>query len=173
MNLKELKKRVMKQFNRHVYLIPSDTKAFQEITSRMVKPFKKIKIDKVVSPDMKGLVYGSVVATKLKVPFVIIIKGGKIKNRKLIMKGQNYIDHSKTTKYFEILKGSIKKNDKILFVEDWFETGNSGRSVIKMIEKMGGKIIGISVLFNQLKPKDEEFFKKYNFHYIIRRKPIH
>ena len=175
MNQKELEQkvtRVMKVFNRHVCLIPSDFKAYREITSRMTKPFRNKKIDKVISTDMNGLVYGSVVATNLKVPFVPILKGGKVKNRKLVIKSQSYFDYSSKRKYYEILKGSITKDEKILYIDDWFETGNSGKAVIKMIEKIGGKIIGISILFNQLKNMDEEYFKRYNFHFIIRRKSV-
>jgi len=37
-----------------------------------------------------------------------------------------------------------------------------------MIEKLGGKIVGITTVYNKLNKKDELFFKKYNFHFLVK-----
>jgi len=119
---------------------------------------------------MKGLMYGPVIAYKLKVPFVPILKGGKIQNRqKAVMK--ELIDYSGKKKSIEMFKSSIEKKDKILLVDDWFDSGNTGKAAITLIEELGGKVKGISVIFNQLNPRSEKFFKKYNYHFVVRLKP--
>jgi adenine phosphoribosyltransferase len=159
-------KRILKEESD--YLIPSNTKIYPKIINDLVKPFKKTKIDKVVSIDMKGLMYGPIVSNKLKVGFVPILKGGKIKRREKVVETSKIIDYSGKEKYFEVLKNSIEKGDKILLVDDWFDSGNTGKEVIKLIESLGGNIIGISVLFNQLSSENELFFKKYDFHYLIK-----
>ena len=38
----------------------------------------------------------------------------------------------------------------------------SGFMVILVIEELGGKVVGISVIYNELKQRDVEFLKKYN-----------
>ena len=153
------------------YLIPSNSKIYSKIINDLTKPFKNSKITKVVAIDMKGLMYGPVVANKLKTGFVPILKGGKTENRENVLETKKLIDYSGKEKYFEALEQSIKKDDKILLIDDWFDSGNTGREVIKLIELLGGKIIGISVLFSQLDGKNEEYFKKYNYHYLIKLEP--
>ena len=171
MDKTEFEKRVLAKFEKSVYLVPSDSQAFQEIIKRLAKPFKSLKIDKVVSTDMNGLLYGPIVANKLRKPFAPILKGGKVKNRKLVVEGKKFIDYSGEKKFFEAIKGSIQKNERILYIDDWFETGNSGKAAADLVKKCGGKIVGISILFNQLSAKDEKHFQKHNFHSIIRREP--
>lgn len=148
------------------YLISANKNLYQEVIKKMIKPFKNKGINKVMAIDMKGLIYGSTIAYRLKLPFVPILKGGKV-NKKFVIR-KKFIDYSKKKKSIEIGKITVKKGDKILLVDDVFETGNVGRTAIYLIEKLGGKIKGISVVYNKLKSKDEKFFKKYNYHFLIR-----
>ena len=164
---KELKKSMKKSGG---YLLPSNKTLFQEVINKMTNPFKNKGINKVVAIDMKGLYYGPTIAYKLKLPFIPIFKGNKIGNRKVVIK-KEFTDYSKKKKSIEIGKISIKKGDNILLVDDVFESGNTGKASIHLIEKFGGRIKGISVIFNKLKLKDEEFFKKYDYHFLIKLKP--
>jgi len=159
-------KRILKEESD--YLIPRNAEVFRKIINDLTKPFKNKGVTKVVAVDMKGLIYGSPVANKLGVSFVPILKGGKIKNRERVLETKKVIDYSGKEKYFEAFKDSIKKGDKILLVDDWFDSGNTGKEIIKLIETLGGKIIGISVLFNQLNEEKEKYFKKYNYQFLIK-----
>ncbi|MDO8647681.1 MAG: phosphoribosyltransferase family protein [Candidatus Diapherotrites archaeon] len=165
----KLHKRILANLEKSIYLVPSDSESYQYIVKRLIQPFKKPRIDKVISTDMNGLLYGPIVANKLRKPFVPILKGGKINNRNLVIEGKKFTDHSGRKKYFEIMKGAIKNGERILYIDDWVETGNSARTVIDLVEKCGGRIIGISIMINQLGAKDERHFQKHNFHYIIKK----
>lgn len=160
--------RIMREESK--YLIPAYYEIYKKIIPQMIKPFKKAKITKVVAIESAGLFYGSIIAYKLKVPFVQILKGNRIKDRsKVVLK--EFIDYSKEKKSLDILKNSIKAGDNILLVDDWFETGASGKAIIEEAEKVGAKIVGTSVVFNKLKKQDEDYFNKYNFHYLARLEP--
>jgi len=159
-------KRIMKEESD--YLIPGNSDVFKKIVNDLTKPFKNKKITKVVAVDMKGLMYSPIVANKLGVSFTPILKGGKIKNRDKVLETKKLIDYSGKEKYFEAFNNSITKKDKILLVDDWFESGNTGKEIIRLIETLGGTVAGISVLFNQLNEENEKYFKKYNYHYLIR-----
>jgi len=150
------------------YLITADPPLYKKVIDEMIKPFSKKKITKIMSPEMKGMLFGPTIAHKLGLPFVSIIKGGRIPKRFVISK--SFKDYSKKEKSIEIAKRTIKKNDKILIVDDVFETGETGKAIIDIIERLGGKVIGISIIYNKLKKKDEDFFKKYNFHYLVKLK---
>ena len=55
-----------------------DPKVFSSLVEDLIKPFKKIKFNKVVGLDALGFIIGSAVAFKLKKGFVPIRKGGKL-----------------------------------------------------------------------------------------------
>jgi adenine phosphoribosyltransferase len=152
------------------YSFPMHPEIFQQIIEEMMRPFKDVPINKVVAAETKGLLFGPIIAYKLKVPFVTIYKGNKIVDRDCVIK-KEFTDYSKKTKSIEMIKTTIDKKDKILLVDDWFDSGNTARAAISLIEGFGGKILGCSVIFNQLKQEDEAFFNKYNYHYIIKLEP--
>lgn len=162
---KQLKVRMKKDSG---YLITAYPKLHKEVIKQMIKPFNKKNITKVMSPESKGLFFGPTIAYKLEIPFVFISKGKRIPKKYVISK--SFRDYSKKIKTLEIAKNTIKKGDKVLIVDDVFESGKSGRAIIELIEKLGGKVKGISIIYNKLNKKDEIFFDKYNFHYLVKIK---
>lgn len=160
---KELKKRMHKDSG---YLITAYPELFKKIITELIKPFEDKKIDKIMSPEMKGVFYGPTIAYKLNKPFITILKSGRIPKQFVISK--KYKGYSKKIKTIDIGKITLKKGDRILFVDDVFETGESAKAAIDLIERLGGKIVGISVIYNKLEKKDEDFFRKYNFHYLVK-----
>ncbi len=147
------------------YLITMDYNLYKKIISDLARPFHGTKIDKVVSPEMKGMLYGPLIAQKLKIPFAPIFKEGRVPKKFVLTK--KYVDYSKKSKSLEIGKSEIKRGDRILIVDDEFE---SGKAIINMIEKLGGKVIGIAIIYNKLNQKAEEFFKKYKLNYLVKLK---
>jgi len=157
---KQLKEKIKKE---SVYLMTSHQRLYSEIINRMTKPFINKGITKVASPEVKGLFYAPCIAYKLKLPFVTLLKKERLSRGDI---SESYKDYSKTKKILGIGKNTIKKGEKILLVDDIFESGKSGKASIKLIEKTGAKIKGISIIYNKLKKDDEGFFKKYDFNHL-------
>lgn len=159
----ELKKKINKG---SVYSLTYSKNLFQNVIKKMTRPFQNQRITKVVAPEMKGLLYGVVIAYKLKLPFIIILKKERLSRNDLSI---SYKDYSKKFKGLGFEKNFIKKGDKILLVDDIFETGETGKAIIKLIEKTGAQVKGISIVYNKLRKEEEDFFKGYNFHYLIKK----
>lgn len=153
------------------YLIPSHSAVFNQTVSELAEPFKQAGMTKVMAIDMKGIMYGPIVAQQLGAPFVPILKRGKITNPTKALPSPPFIDYSGKPKSIEIFKGSLGAADKVLLVDDWFETGNTARAAIALIRQTGATVAGLSVIFNQLKPQDEVSFAEYNYRYIVRLDP--
>ncbi len=135
---------------------------FGNLINDLIKPFKKIKFNKIVGLDSLGFIIGSALAFKLKKGFVPIRKGGKSPGVRGTVLKIGFRDYSKKNKVFEINKNSIKKGDKILIVDDWIESGEQMRSAIKLIEKLNGEVIGISVLRAHKNKGTQILFDNYN-----------
>ena len=121
-----------------------DSESFSEMINDLIYPFKKIKIDKIVCLDALGFVLGGAMAIKLKKPLVLARKGGKYPCLREEIISENFIDYTKKKKSFEMKRNSIHKGEIVLIIDEWIETGAQVKTAIKIIEKLGGKVIGIS-----------------------------
>jgi len=140
---------------------------FSRLIDDLIEPFKDTKFDKIVGLDALGFVLGGAMAIKMKKGFVPLRKGGRLPGVKGTVVRTSFVDYSKNRKTFEINKNSIKKGDKVLIVDEWIETGTQLKASIKLIEQLGGKVIGISALNVDENDKTRFLFEKYNL------KPIH
>ncbi|MAZ46144.1 MAG: orotate phosphoribosyltransferase [Rickettsiales bacterium] len=98
---------------------------------------KKIKSDKtldsltnIAGGESAGIPYASLLAQKLKLPLSYIRK----ERKKFGKKSQ--------------IEGNIKANDNVLIAEDLITDGKSKYNFIDAVEKVGGRIKAIFVIFN-------------------------
>ena len=114
-------------------LVFSDTKIGEKLCSSLAYKVKKNidinKIDLIVSPAMGGVIVGYELSRHL---------------------GLKNIFAERKDGEFSIRRGfEIKKNDKILVVEDIVTTGKSSLECFKCIEKLGGNIVAEAALINR------------------------
>jgi len=121
---------------------------FNSVIEDMCKPFLDQKINKVVALDALGFVFGTRVAEKLNAGLVLARKEGKIG---VETQSTSFTDYTKKEKSFEIAIDAICKNDRVLIVDNWSETGSQLKAVIGLVERMGGNVIG-ATCFNIDKP---------------------
>lgn len=161
----ELKERLEKDSG---YLVTCYPNLYKKVIDKIIEPFQNKIITKIMSPETKGLFYGPTIAYKMKLPFVTIFKSGRVPKEFVV--SSSYKDYSKKSKSIDIGKITVRKDDKILLVDDIMETGESAKSAIKLIEQLGGEVIGISVVYNKLSKEKERYFNKYNLKYLVKVK---
>ena len=138
----------------------SNPKVFSNLINDLTKPFKNF--NKVVGLDALGFIIGGAISNKLKIGFIPIRKGGKLPGIKGTVLRTSFVDYTKTKKTFEINKDSVKEGDKILIVDDWIETGAQMKAAIKLIEKLKGEVMGITVLKAHKNKETKILFDNYN-----------
>ncbi len=143
-----------------------DKKAFGLTIDRLAKSYLKNKPDIIVGIDARGFLLSSAVAYKLKRGLAIIRKKGKLPYRKIWKK---YILEY-TTNILEVHKDAIKSGEKILIIDDILATGGTIKATIDLIEKLGGKIIGIVFLIELDYLKGRRKLKGYPIHSLIHYK---
>ena len=136
---------------------------FSNLLNDLIEPFKNINFDKIAGLDALGFVIGGALAQKINKGFICIRKGGKLPGiNNAVLKTSSFKDYTNTSKSFEINKSSIKKGEKILLVDEWIETGAQMKASIKLIEELGGEIVGISSLCAHKNKQTQILFEKYN-----------
>ena len=129
----------------------------------MIEPFKDVEYDKIAGLDALGFVIGGALAQKAGKGFVCIRKGGKLPGiNDTVLKTSSFVDYTNTSKSFEINRASIQKGEKILVVDEWIETGTQIKAAIKLIEELGGEVIGITSLCCHKNENTQVVFDKYN-----------
>jgi len=120
--------------------------------------FKKKKIDVVAAAESRGFIFGSIIAHDLKCSFVPLRKPGKLPYKTI---RENF-----TTEYssdgFEIHEDAIKKGDNVLIIDDLLATGGTALAAIKLVERLGGKVVGLAFLIELIDLKGREKLKGYD-----------
>jgi len=123
---------------------PKYLSKFSEI---LADNFSSLDVDKVISPAIGGIVLGTEV--------------GRLLNKKTIFSER--VDGS-----MKLRRGfSIKKDEKILIIEDVLSTGGSIKEVIQLIKKHGGNLVGVGVIVDR---SLEPVFIHNNFFSITNQK---
>ncbi|MEP0203003.1 MAG: phosphoribosyltransferase family protein [Halioglobus sp.] len=144
-----------------------DPEVFKNLALDLSRPFLKDEIDKVACPESMGFIFGAAVARRLNKGLVPIRKAGKLPTIKSRVTRQSFLDYTKERNSFEMNKSLIQPGDRVLLVDDWAETGGQLKGLIKLIEKRGGVIAGISLLgFNRVK-KTRALADNYKLRAII------
>ncbi len=100
---------------------------------------KDMDVDIVVGSESRGFVFGTPVAYKLGKGFVMARKKGKLPRETV---SETY-DLEYGTATLEMHKDSIKPGMKVFLVDDLVATGGTTAAIIKMVEKLGGKVVKI------------------------------
>jgi len=58
-------------------------------------------------------------------------------------------------------------NEKILIVDDLLATGGTAAACCRLVEKLGGNIIGISFLIELTEINGRKLLKDYNIHSLL------
>lgn len=89
-------------------------------------------ITKIVWLDARGFIFGSILAYKMKIPFIMLRKKGKLPwDCEEISYNLEYGSNT-----FEIQKSAINPWDKIAIVDDLLATWWSAKAAIDLIEKL-------------------------------------
>ncbi len=140
-----------------------DGEIFAQAVDYLYDQFRTEEIEKVVSIEARGFIFGAALAYKLNIGFVPIRKPGKLPAETLV---EEYdLEYGKDS--IEIHKDAIKPGERILLLDDLLATGGTAAAACRLIEKLGGKIVGISFLIELTELKGKELLKKYNVQSLI------
>lgn len=142
--------------------ILQDGKVFKYVINEMLKPYKKIKIDKVVAIDARGFLLASPIAYKLGVGVCLVRKTGKLPYKTIQEKYEKEYGQDVLTMHND----TIKKNDKVLIVDDLLATGGTLEATTKLVERLGGKIVGISLIIDLPFLKGSKKLSKYKLNWL-------
>ncbi len=127
---------------RDITTLLKNGKAFRKAVDQLYKKYEGKKIDLVVAVESRGFILGGALANRLGVGFVPVRKFGKLPADRIEQK----YDLEYGTDSLEIHKDAVKKGQKVLIVDDLLATGGTLQAACKLVEKLGGNVVGILVI---------------------------
>ena len=119
-----------------------DPHALRISVDQFVWMFSQKKVDKVVGMESRGFIFGPIVAYNLNAGFVPVRKPGKLPAN---VKALSY-DLEYGTDTLEIHDDAIKEGERVLIVDDLVATGGTAQATTKLVEAVGGKVVGLGFL---------------------------
>ncbi len=127
---------------RDVTTLFADPRGFRMCIDQMLHPYAGQPIDKVVGLEARGFILGGAIAHQLGTGFVPVRKKGKLPGNTI---SQDYkLEYGEAV--VEIHDDAIEAGEHILVVDDLLATGGTAEAGIKLIERLGGDIIGCSFI---------------------------
>ena len=106
------------------------------------------------------------IAYNLNKGFVPVRKPGKLP-REVI--SQDYeLEYGSST--LQMHKDAIKKGDRVVIIDDLIATGGTTQAIVKLVEKLGGKVVLICSLIELVDLKARELLKEYNIKSCVKFK---
>jgi adenine phosphoribosyltransferase len=138
---------------RDITSLLQNPEAFKQCCDELYERYKDVKIDAIAGIESRGFIFGSVLAYKLGVSFVLIRKPGKLPGE---IEREEY-DLEYGSDAIEIHKDAIKKGDKVLVVDDLIATGGTVCAAVNLVRKLGGEVIECAFIIDlpDLKGKDK------------------
>jgi len=120
----------------------ADEMAFSTVIDLIVMHFGRGNVDKVVGIEARGFIIASPVAYHAGAGFVPVRKKDKLPW------------HTETAEYtleygsacLEIHKDAITPGERVLIVDDVLATGGTARATADLVERIGGKVVGVACL---------------------------
>lgn len=116
--------------------------AFREVIDRMTEHYADTDVDLVVAVEARGYIVGAPLAYALGAGFVPVRKPGKLPAK--IVSESYTLEYGTNT--LEIHEDAIKPGQWVLVVDDLLATGGSARATINLVERLGGKVVGVAFM---------------------------
>ena len=139
---------------RDVTSVLQDAEGLQLAVNTMQELVKDLEYDVVAGPESRGFIFGTPINKK---PFVLIRKAGKLPRETVSISYD--LEYGQAT--IEMHKDSIRPGQRVLIVDDLIATGGTTEAMIKLVESLGGQVVGVVVLMELAGLKGREKIAGY------------
>ena len=124
---------------RDITTILQDKDGLRLAIDGMAEKLEGVDFDVIAGPESRGFIFGTPLAYRTGKGFVMIRKKGKLPRETI---SEEYeLEYGKAV--IEVHKDAIKPGQKVVLVDDLIATGGSAAASIKLIERLGGKVVKV------------------------------
>lgn len=149
---------------RDITPLMANGEAFHEACNR-IRDFAQSKgATVIVGPESRGFIFGCPVAKDMGIGFIPVRKPNKLPRETVSIK----YDLEYGSNELQMHADSIKKGDKVVIIDDLLATGGTVEATIKLVEKMGGEVVGCSFLIELSDLNGRDLLKNYDVYSVMK-----
>lgn len=119
-----------------------DPIALRQVIDDLTQRYRERRVDVVVAMESRGFIFGAPLAYSLGAGFVPVRKEGKLPWETL--RAEYSLEYGTST--LEIHKDAIAPGQRVLVVDDLLATGGTVEATIRLVEQLGGQVVGVAFL---------------------------
>jgi adenine phosphoribosyltransferase len=120
----------------------SDCDLTERILNHLAKNLEKTEFDAIAGLETRGYLFGLLLSQKLKKPFIVVRKAGKLPPPTHKIKYN--LEYGSAE--FEVVEGAIKKGWKVIVHDDLLATGGSALAAGQLVVDSGATVAGYQFL---------------------------
>jgi adenine phosphoribosyltransferase len=136
---------------------------FKYAINTIIDKFKDKNIEKIVSIEARGYIFGGSLAYNLNCGFIPVRKPGKLPFQTIAM--DYTLEYGTNT--IEIHKDALKPGEKVLIFDDLLATGGTVQATCQLVEQLGAEVIACVFLIDLTFLKGAEKLKNYEVFSLI------
>ncbi len=119
---------------------------FSEVCNQMIEQIKPMQPEVIAAAEARGFIFGSVVAEKMGIPFVLLRKPGKLPGKTISY--QYVLEYG--TSELHVHDGDIPTGSRVVIIDDLIAVGGTADACCKLIAKAGGNPVGCAFVIELL-----------------------
>jgi len=137
--------------------------AWRTTIDRMAEIVRPWKPDLLAAIDARGFLVAAPLAIPLHCGCIMIRKSGKLPGK--VMAHSYGLEYGTDT--VEIQHDAVEPGQRVVIVDDLLATGGTMEATIKLVERLGGTIVGISVLAELTALNGRAHTQGHNVHSLL------
>jgi len=148
---------------RDITTLLKDGPAWASVIDLLAASYKEAGVEVVVGVESRGFIFGGAVAHQLRAGFVPVRKRGKLPARTI--EEEYELEYGRDV--LAIHEDAIRPGQRVLAVDDLLATGGTMSATLKLVERLGGSVVGAAFLIELAFLRGRERLKGYALESLI------
>ena len=140
-----------------------EPQAFKSVVTKLALRYIQERVELVVGIESRGFIFGGALAAELGAGFVPVRKLGKLPGKTIEVEYE--LEYGRDA--LAIHEDAIRAGQRVLAVDDLLATGGTMAATLRLIEQLGGHVVGVAFLIELAFLKGREKIKQYPLHSLI------
>jgi len=140
-----------------------DGPAWRFAVDSLANRYQGERVDVVVGVESRGFIFGGAIAHQLRSGFVPVRKVGKLPAKTIEVEYE--LEYGRDA--LAMHEDAISPGQRVLAVDDLLATGGTMAATLRLVEQLGGRVVGVAFMIELAFLHGREKLKNYPLHSLI------
>ena len=137
--------------------------AFHRVIDLLAAHHQHDRVEIVVGIESRGFIFAGALAHQLDAGFVPVRKLGKLPGKTIEVEYE--LEYGRDA--LAMHEDAIRPGQRVLVVDDLLATGGTMAATLRLLDQLGGHVVGVSFLIELAFLRGREKLRKYPLHSVI------